>query len=139
MSLQRRALLRTLAVAVAVGWLASATAADDPKLNATGHWKSTFTTQNGQTIETSYDLKQEGDKLTGTVTGGDGQKVEIKHGTVKDGTASFDVTREFNGQEITIRFRGKVTAAAIQGKVEFERNGEKRSHDWKAVRQKAEK
>jgi hypothetical protein len=139
MSLQRRVLLQVLALAVVAGLAAPVPAADDPKADATGTWKSTFTTQNGQTFETTFKLKQQGDKLTGTVTGRDGKEVEVKNGKVKDGEASFDITRERNGQEFTFHYKGKLGADAIDGKVEFEANGETRSLDWKAKRQKSDK
>jgi hypothetical protein len=138
MTMQRVA-LQLLALGVVVGWLASAPAADDKAASATGTWKSSFTTQNGQTIETTYKLKQDGDKLTGTVTGRDGKEVEIENGKVKDGEASFDVTRERDGQKFVLHYKGKVGADAIEGKVEFEANGEARSRDWKATRQGADK
>jgi hypothetical protein len=139
MNVQRRVMLQALALGIVVGWLTAASAADPNKVSATGTWKTSFTTQNGQTFETTYNLKQEGDKLTGAVVGRDGKEVEIKNGKVKDGEVSFDVTRERNGQELTIHHKGKVSADSITGKVEFEVNGETRSRDWKATRQKGEK
>ncbi len=137
MNVQRRVMLQVLALGIVVGWLTAVWAADDNKASATGTWKSSFTTQNGQTFETTYKLKQDGDKLTGTVVGRDGKEVEIKKGTVKDGEVSFDVTRERDGQEFTIHHKGKVSADSITGKVEFEVNGETRSRDWEAKRAKS--
>jgi hypothetical protein len=42
--------------------------------------------------------------------------------------------REVNGTKMTTKYSGKVTADAIKGKMEFERNGEPVSRDWEAKR-----
>jgi len=139
MNVQRRVAFQVLALGIVAGWLAAASAADDKKADATGTWKSSFTTQGGQTIDTTYKLKQQGDKLTGTVTARDGKELEIKNGKVKDGEVSFAVVHEHDGKELTIHHKGKVSADAIEGKLEFEVNGETRSPDWKATREKAAK
>jgi len=114
--------------------LAPAPARADDKANANGTWKWSFTTQNGQTFETTLKLKQDGDKLTGTVTGRNNQETEIKDGKVKDDEVSFKVTRERNGQTFTQTYKGKVSGDTIKGKIEFERNGETQSRDWEAKR-----
>jgi hypothetical protein len=49
---------------------------------------------------------------------------------------AFAVTRERNGQEFSIKYKGKVRGDTIKGKTELERNGEKQSRDWKAKREK---
>jgi hypothetical protein len=141
MKVQRRAWLQLLVVAALAGWLTAGVWADDKKdaASATGTWKSSFTTQGGQTIETKFTLKQDGDKLTGTVTGRDGQETKIENGKVKGSTVSFDVEREFQGQKITFHYSGKVTADSIKGKVEVKRGDQTRSRDWTAKREKAEK
>jgi hypothetical protein len=141
MKVQRREWLQLLMVGAVAGWLTAGAWAEDKKdaPSATGTWKSSFTNQNGDKIETTYKLKQDGDKLTGTVTGRDGKEVMIENGKVTDGEVSFDVTREFQGQKIEIHYKGKVTADAITGKSEFKRGDQTRSRDWKATREKAEK
>ena len=45
---------------------------------------------------------------------------------LKDGEITFHVKRDFGGQEVTIHYKGKVEKDAIKGKIEFERDGEKR-------------
>jgi len=118
----------------ALAGLAGAPARADEKANATGTWKWSFTTQNGQTFETTLKLKQDGDKLTGTVTGRNNQETEIKEGKVKGDEVSFQVTRERNGQSFTTKYKGKLSGDSIKGKSESERNGETQSRDWEAKR-----
>ena len=64
--------LRWAALALALGWQSSAALAADH--NPAGTWKSSFTTPNGQTIESTFKLKQEGDKLSGIVIGRNGNE-----------------------------------------------------------------
>lgn len=120
---------------VALAGLSTARAADS-KADATGTWKSEFKTQDGTTRETTFKLKQDGEKLTGTVSGRDGKDTEIKDGSVKGDEVSFKVTRKGqNDQEITITYTGKIEGDTIKGKTERS-GGNGRSRDWEAKRSK---
>jgi len=57
----------------------------------------------------------------------------------KDGEISFQIVRDFGGQEVTIKYKGKLEKDTIKGKTEFERDGQKRERDWEAKREKDEK
>src|SRR3954447_18249025 len=83
----------------AVAWAADTT--------ATGKWNwKQRLGQNGDEVEITLELKQDGEKLTGTWNLDD-IKVEIKEGSVKDGNIAFVVMREFNGSQIKTIFKGK--------------------------------
>ncbi len=112
--------------ALAVGAIL-AMVADDAKPEGT--WKWSFE-RNGEKLETTLKLKAEGDKLTGTITGRDGKESAIEEGSFKDGEVKFQVTRERDGNKITIKYSGKISGDTITGKSEA---GE-RSRDWKAER-----
>ena len=86
--------------------------------NVSGTWKGSYPGRDGQTRESTIVLKAEGEKLTGTVSGGRGGDSEIKDGTIKGGDISFSVVRNFGGNEVTVKYKGKVTGDAIQFKVE---------------------
>ena len=111
-------------------------AADKP--GAAGKWKWSFE-RNGQKIETTLTLKQDGEKLTGTVTGRNNTETEIADGKIKDGEVSFKVTRERDGQKFTMAYKGKLNEDAIKGTIETERDGQKNSREWEAKRVKEEK
>src|SRR5437867_4785860 len=98
---------------LAVGWLSSSARAQE-KSNPTGTWKWSFTTQNGQTIESSVKLKLDGDKLTGVFVGRDGQETAIEGAKFKGGELSFQVTRERDGQKFTMKFQGKVAGDSLK-------------------------
>lgn len=137
MNVQRFCLAVVFALAASV--LALEVRADDAaKGSATGTWQSTRE-RNGQKFTTTYKLKQDGDKLTGSVTGPRNRSTNIEDGTVKGGKVSFKVTIEFNGNKFTRTFKGDLKGDTIKGKMEFERNGETQSLDWEATRVKEEK
>ena len=104
--------------------------------NASGDWKWSITTQNGDTFESTAKLKQDGEKLTGTINGRFGE-AEITEGAVKADEIKFQVKRERDGQSFVINYRGKLAADSIKGKIEFERDGNTVSRDWEAKRQAA--
>jgi major membrane immunogen (membrane-anchored lipoprotein) len=119
----------------------SVSAAADDKADPTGTWKWSFQRQDGEKIENTLKLKMKDGKLTGHLIGRNNQEVEIKEGKFKNGEVSFQITREFGGQEVTIKYKGKLEKDTIKGKTEFERDGEKRERDWEAkrVKEKEEK
>ena len=118
---------------VALIGLVSVTRADD-KPDPTGTWKWSVTF-NDQTREMTLELKLEGDKLTGALVRGE-RETAIEDGTFKDGQVSFKVTRERNGQKFTTKYTGKLEGDTLKGKSESERDGQVRSRDWEAKRQK---
>src|ERR1044071_9156085 len=115
-----------LAVCLLLTLQISARAADDKKADPTGTWKWSFTGQNGQTRETTLKLKMDGDKLSGTVSGRNGDTA-IDNASLKGDEISFEVTREFNGNKFTSKYKGKIEGDTIKGKSEFQRNGETQS------------
>lgn len=120
------------ALALAFVGLVSVAVADD-KANPTGTWKWSVT-RNNQTREQTLKLKLEGDKLTGSMPGRDGAESAIEDGSFKDGTVSFKVTREFNGQKFSTKYKGKVSGDTIKGTSERERDGQTQTTDWEAKR-----
>lgn len=81
--------------------------------DATGTWKASIETPNG-TIETTFALKMDGAKLTGTVTSGQMGESQISEGKVDGDNISFAVVREFNGNEFRINYKGKVSESEIK-------------------------
>jgi hypothetical protein len=119
-------------IVLAIVAMAGIARADD---SPTGTWKWTQMFGNNSR-EVTMKLKQDGDKVTGTISGRNAD-TEISDGSYKDGTVSFSVVREVNGNKITTKYNGKVSGDTIKGKVEGERNGQAFSRDWEAKREKA--
>src|SRR5689334_3316162 len=108
-----------------------ARAADDP--TGTWKWETNF---NGKTRENTLKLKMEGDKLTGVMLGRDNQETPITDASFKDGKISFNYTREFNNNKFTSKYTGTLSGDTITGKSETDFNGQSRTADWNAKRQK---
>lgn len=124
-----------LVVGLAIfGLVGQARAAD--KADPTGTWKWSVTFNN-QTRESTLKLKLEGDKLTGSMLGRNNAETPIEDASFKDGEIKFSVTRERNNQKFTTKYSGKLEGDTIKGKSEFDRNGQVRSRDWEAKREKS--
>src|SRR5438067_2043272 len=99
-----------------------------------GKWAWTQMGQNGD-VAMTLELKQDGDKLTGSISRGE-MKTEIKDGTIKGQDVAFVVVRERNGAEFKINYKGKLDGDTIKGTISLNFNGEDRTMDWSATRAK---
>ena len=82
--------------------------------DATGKWTAQVPGRGGNTTEQTFDLKSEGDKLTGKILGGPGGEAEITEGKVSGDDISFVVKRSFGGNDIKLVFKGKVSGSEIK-------------------------
>lgn len=99
------------ALAALVAAMACASAAE-----VTGQWRSEFTSPIGQ-LTYLYDLKADGDKLTGKALRElEGQKTEteIKEGKVSGSQISFVEMLKFDDQDIRIEYTGKLEGDEIK-------------------------
>ena len=103
--------------------------------DASGKWTWTQRRQQND-VTVNCELKQDGEKLTGAIIGENGNKTEIKDGSVKDGMVKFSVTRSRNGQDFTIVYSGKLDGDTIKGNTTVNFNGQERKRDWTATRAK---
>ena len=104
--------------------------------DVTGVWSAEFETQIGVQKYT-YTLKQDGDKITGRANSeiaGEKREVELKEGRLQAETVTFVEVFEFQGNEIRIEYKGKVSGDEIQ----FTRNvGEFATEQFVAKRGRA--
>ena len=126
---------------LALGGITKA-AAEDKAPSATGTWAWTAPGRNGgEERKITLTLTQDGEKLTGKLSspgrdGGEARVTEIEEGSVKGADVTFSVTREFNGNKMTAKYSGKLTADAITGKIESkDRDGKDQSRDWTAKKE----
>jgi hypothetical protein len=73
----------------------------------TGKYTGKQQGRQGATMEVTYDLKADGDKLTGTVASQVGETA-ITDGKVDGDKVSFKIKREFNGNAFVMAYTGKV-------------------------------
>ena len=108
------------------------TATRDKTRDLTGKWNSVFKRQDGTPMETTLELKQSGEKLTGTQSFND-NKTEISDGKVQGENVTFRIVRERNGRSITTKYRGKIQPNnSIKGEIESDWTGEVRKLEWEA-------
>ena len=105
---------KLLAAFALIGLLAAVASAAD----IDGKWKSEYTTPDGQSRTTTYTLKADGDKLTGTVSGRQGDTA-ITEGKISGDDISFVVVRNFRGEERKMQYKGKVSGDEIKLTVTF--------------------
>jgi hypothetical protein len=80
--------------------------------DASGKWTAETQGRNGNTMTVTMNLKADGDKLTGTVSGRMGD-TDISDGKVDGDNVSFSVVREFNGNKIKQNYKGKLDGDTI--------------------------
>ena len=118
----RNKLLFAGAILLAVALVAMAADA------VTGKWTMEQAGRNGGPARvTTFDLKADGAKLTGTVTtpgfARDGgtppppTATPISNGKVDGSNIAFEVTREFNGNSMTTKYEGAVSGSEIKMKM----------------------
>lgn len=127
---------RAIGVALLLAFTAFSVSVAEDKATPAGTWKWT-TTRGDNKIETTLKLKLDGDKLSGTISGRNNTETEIEDASFKDGEVAFAVTREFNGNKRTTKYKGKLDGDTIKGKAESkDREGKDQSRDWEAKRDK---
>ena len=89
--------------------------------DVTGKWQAEMEGRDGNKRTVTFDFKADGDKLTGTMTGGmgpQGTAREISDGKISGDDISFTVKVNFQGEERKINYTGKVVGSEIQFKIE---------------------
>jgi hypothetical protein len=87
--------------------------------DVSGKWTAEVPGRQGATQTTTINLKADGAKLTGTISGRQGD-TEISEGKVSGDDISFVVVREFNGNTIKMLYKGKVAGDEIKFTRTFE-------------------
>jgi len=101
--------------------------------DATGKWTAQVPGRDGQTRETTFNFKTDGDKLTGTMSGRGGD-IPIADGKVKGDEITFDVTFNFGGNSVKMDYEGKVAGDEI--KFKRHRDGSEQTSEFTAKRSK---
>jgi hypothetical protein len=106
-----RELITAIALLGLLAAVASAAAID-------GKWKAEMTTPDGQVRTTNFNFKADGDKLTGTISGRQGD-TPISDGKITGDEISFTVVRNMGGQERKMQYKGKIAGDEIKMSVQF--------------------
>lgn len=79
-----------------------------------GKWIGQLPGRDGQTRETTFNFKAEGNKLTGTVSGRQGGETPISDGEINGEDISFTVTANVRGNEVKVLYKGKLAGKEIK-------------------------
>jgi hypothetical protein len=85
-----------LALSLAVAWAA----------DVSGQWKAEYASPDGQTRQSTFTFKVDGEKLTGTVASAMGES-QISEGKVSGDEIKLAVTANFGGEERTFEMTAK--------------------------------
>lgn len=102
---------------------------------ASGTWNTALILSDGNRIEGSLKLKQEGDKLTGAAIRNENE-TPIQEGKVVADEITFKVIRDREGRKVTTRYKGKITGDTVKGQVESDWTGDWQTLDWEGARAK---
>ena len=102
----------TLSVLATLALFATTLLAGD----VTGKWTAEVEGRNGQKRTQTFDLKADGDKVTGTMVGMGGREMKLEDGKISGDTITFSVTMEFNGNTRKIDYTGKIVGDSINFK-----------------------
>ncbi|PYV09134.1 MAG: hypothetical protein DMG07_23920 [Acidobacteria bacterium] len=97
-----------LALGLALVGATLAVAAD-----VSGKWTAQVPGRGGQMNESTFTFKVDGDKLTGTVSGRQGE-IPISDGKVSGDDISFTTTVSRGGNEFKVNYKGKISGDEIR-------------------------
>lgn len=83
--------------------------------DVTGAWKASIPGRDGAAMETTFNLKADGNTLTGNVATERGESA-ISDGKINGDSISFKVKREFNGNAMIMIYEGTVSGNEIKFK-----------------------
>jgi hypothetical protein len=102
---------------------------------ASGTWNTALILGDGNRIEGTLKLKQDGDKLTGATVRNENE-TPIQDGKIAGDQITFTVIRERDGRKVTAKYKGKITGDTLKGKVESDWSGDWQTLDWEGTRAK---
>jgi hypothetical protein len=109
-------------------WEARHASAD---VSGTWQWTRYFW---GWEVVMTLQLKQEGERVTGTLRADRRRETDIKEGRYKAGEVSFQVERDEGGTNLVTKYQGRIEGDTIKGTMEAGRGVAARSAEWEAKR-----
>ena len=126
-----------LSVAVVLGLCGVARAADE-KADPVGTWKCEYEI-GGQPRTSTLTIKQDGDKLAGTMSWPDQKETKLKDLKLQDGVLTFSAERVLRDSKIPVEYKFTIAGDQLKGKGAVERGGDKTEFDIEGKRGKNEK
>jgi hypothetical protein len=105
--------MRTFVLFASLALLACLMVTSAVAANVDGKWTAQVPGRQGNTQEMTFNLKADGDKLTGNVSNPRGE-MPIQDGKVEGDNISFSQTFERGGNSMKITYKGKVSGDSIE-------------------------
>jgi hypothetical protein len=115
------------ALCLAIAAMVGVAAAQDAQV--AGVWTLSAPGRGGNMQNSTLTLKQDGQKLTGTLAGGRGGDAPLT-GTITGNSIAFSVTRSTQNGDIKIDYTGTVSGDSMKGSVNMRGN----AVDWTATK-----
>jgi outer membrane protein assembly factor BamB len=109
-----------------------------PKAEPVGTWKWTSRGRGGDETTNSLTLAQTDGKLTGTYARGD-DETAIQDAKLDKNQLTFQLTRSFGGNDVTLNYTGQVRGDILKGHYSFGENSSGWVTLWEAKREAASK
>ena len=123
-----------LSVALVLG-LCGLARAQDEKADPVGTWKCEYAIGDQQRTST-LTIKQEGDKLAGTMSWPDQKEAELKDVKLKDGELTFSAERVLGDNKFPVEYKFTIDGDKLKGKGAVESGGRKTEFDIAGKREK---
>ena len=130
--------MKTILSAALVLGLCGLAGAREDKADPVGTWKCEYAIGDQKRTST-LTIKQDGDKLAGTMTWPDQKDEPLKDVKLKDGTLSFSAVRKLMGNEIAVDYKLTIDGDKLKGKGASEFGGQKQEFDIEGKREKKDK
>jgi hypothetical protein len=130
--------MKAILSAALVCGLCGLAGAQGGKADPVGTWKCEYEI-GGQQRMATLTIKKDGDKLAGTMSWPDQKETNVKDLTLKDGTLTFSVVREFMDNKIPIEYKLTLDGDKFKGKAAAEFGGQKQEFDIAGKREKKDK
>jgi len=128
----------TAITAASVLGLCGLAGAQGEKMDAVGTWQCAYEI-GGQKRTATLTVKQEGDKLAGTMNWPDQKDEKIKDPKFKEGKLTFSAERKLMGNTIPIDYTLTIDGDKFKGKGASEFGGQKQEFDIEGKREKKDK
>jgi hypothetical protein len=125
-----------MAVAVWSTIAGTAGAADEKAEDPVGTWKLKYDPGNGQTHEPVLKITQDKAGLKAEFSEGD-NKMKVKEIQLKDGELRFKVEGEYNGEAVSVAYKGKLAGDSIKGEGQWEYQGMTGTFEFEGKREAA--
>lgn len=122
-----------LTLAVCLGLLQGANAAEIATNLIAGGWTWKFTMPDGTVVRPELELTQTNGVWTGQTSLGAGSATAVTNLVIADGRIRFEVARERDDRVITTRYAGEINDGQITGKIESNWTGDWQTYDWRAT------